>query len=78
MTVQGGEISVCLGLLPPFNLSFGLVEFTVLPRQSLLLGELGFELRDYSLSHSVSLIYFVVGFFKIGSREVVAWAAFEL
>jgi hypothetical protein len=32
---------------------------------------LGFELRAYTLSHSISS-FFVMGFFKIGSHELFA------
>jgi hypothetical protein len=35
---------------------------------------LGLELRAYTLSHST---FFVMGFFKIGSHELFAWAGFE-
>jgi hypothetical protein len=38
---------------------------------------LGFELRVYTLSHSTSL-FFVMGFFEIGSCELFALAGFEL
>jgi hypothetical protein len=37
---------------------------------------LGLELRAYTLSHSTNL-YFVKGFFEIGSRELFAQAGFE-
>jgi hypothetical protein len=37
---------------------------------------LGFELRAYTLSHSTSP-FFIMGFFKIGSRELFAWAGLE-
>jgi hypothetical protein len=37
---------------------------------------LGLELRAYILSHSTSP-FFVMGFFKIGSNELFAWAGFE-
>jgi hypothetical protein len=32
----------------------------------------------FTLSHSTSLIFFVIGFFEIGSGELFAWAGFEL
>jgi hypothetical protein len=37
---------------------------------------LGFELRAYTLSHSTSP-FFVMGFFKISSHELLAQAGFE-
>jgi hypothetical protein len=37
----------------------------------------GLELRAYTLSHSTSP-FFVIGVFKIGSRELFALAGFEL
>jgi hypothetical protein len=38
---------------------------------------LEFELRTYTLNHFTRPI-FVMGFFKIGSLELFAWADFEL
>jgi hypothetical protein len=37
---------------------------------------LGFELRVYTLSHYTSPI-FVMGFLKIGSHKLFAWAGFK-
>jgi hypothetical protein len=37
-----------------------------------------FELRTYILSHSTSPVFFVLGFFEIGSYELFAWAGFKL
>jgi hypothetical protein len=37
---------------------------------------MGFEFRAYTLSHSTSP-FFVMGFFKIGSLELFAWAGFK-
>jgi hypothetical protein len=37
---------------------------------------LGFELRAYTLSHSTSP-FFVLGFIKIGSRELLTQAGFK-
>jgi hypothetical protein len=37
---------------------------------------LGFELMTYTLSHSTSL-YFVMGFFKVGSHKLFAQVGFE-
>jgi hypothetical protein len=37
---------------------------------------MGFELRAFTLSHSTGPI-FVMGFFKVGSRELFARAGFE-
>jgi hypothetical protein len=34
---------------------------------------LGFELKAFTLSYSTSP-FFVVGFFKIGAQELLAWA----
>jgi hypothetical protein len=36
----------------------------------------GFELRAYTLSHSISP-FFVMGFFQIGSLKLFPWAGFE-
>jgi hypothetical protein len=36
----------------------------------------GFELRDYTLSHSTNP-FFVMNFLKIGSHELFAWAGFK-
>jgi hypothetical protein len=41
-----------------------------------LFAVLGFELRAYTLSYSTSP-FFVMGFFEIGSQELLAWAGFE-
>jgi hypothetical protein len=38
---------------------------------------LGFELRVYTLSHTISPIC-VMGFFEIGSPKLFAWAGFKL
>jgi hypothetical protein len=39
---------------------------------------LGFELRAYTLSLQPLLqLFFVMGFFKIGSQKLFAWAGFE-
>jgi hypothetical protein len=37
---------------------------------------MGFELRTYTLSHSTSH-FFVMGFFKIGSHELLSQAGFK-
>jgi hypothetical protein len=37
---------------------------------------LGLELKAYTSSHSISS-FFVLGFFKIASHELFAWAGFE-
>jgi hypothetical protein len=44
--------------------------------KELFFAVLGFELRTFTLSHSISPI-FVMGFFKIRSGELVAQAGFE-
>jgi hypothetical protein len=40
---------------------------------------LGFELRVFTLSYTtIPLFFFVMGIFKIGPHDLVAWAGFEL
>jgi hypothetical protein len=39
---------------------------------------LEFEVRVYTLSHSTSLLFFVKGFFKIGSHGLLAQAGFKV
>jgi hypothetical protein len=39
---------------------------------------LGLELRAYTLNYSTNPFFFVIDFFEIGSRELFAWAGFEL
>jgi hypothetical protein len=38
---------------------------------------LGFKLKAYTLSHSTSPFFCVLGFFKIGSQELFVWAGFK-